>query len=394
MKMEVLENLLSIPIRNGLSKPTKIRGEGVKMIGMGELFANDWIGNMSMDLVPVSEKELVNTLIEEGDLLFARQSLVLDGAGKCSIVTEASEETVFESHLIRIRINRERANPYYLYYYFKSPQGKNSVARLVEQVAAAGIRGKELVKLSVPCPEMSVQNKVADFLCEIDRKILVSSQINRNLQEILCTVYEQKFSLLDKVKTLEEYPVKIYSGGTPSTSKAEYWNGNIPWLASGETAQSFVIETEKHITKEGVDNSSTKWASKYDVVTASAGQGHTRGQTSMLLLDTCVNQSVIVTHAEKQYMPFIYCNICGRYEELRVLSDGTSTRGSLTTKMMAKLSMPDATEQDIVEFSDFAWTIVDKIEKNQHEICKLTMLRDTLLPKLMSGELDVSDLDV
>lgn len=182
MKMEVLENLLSIPIRNGLSKPTKIRGEGVKMIGMGELFANDWIGNMSMDLVPVSEKELVNTLIEEGDLLFARQSLVLDGAGKCSIVTEASEETVFESHLIRIRINRERANPYYLYYYFKSPQGKNSVARLVEQVAAAGIRGKELVKLSVPCPEMSVQNKVADFLCEIDRKILVSSQINRNLQ--------------------------------------------------------------------------------------------------------------------------------------------------------------------------------------------------------------------
>ena len=211
---------------------------------------------------------------------------------------------------------------------------------------------------------------------------------------MMCAVYEQRFSSLDKVRTLEEYPVRIYSGGTPSTAKKEYWNGNIPWLASGETAQSFVIETEKHITQEGVDNSSTKWANKYDVVTASAGQGHTRGQTSMLLLDTCVNQSVIVTHAEKQYMPFIYCNIYGRYEELRVLSDGTSTRGSLTTKIMAKLSMPDVAEQNIIEFADFAWPIIDKIEKSQREICRLTMLRDALLPKLMSGELDVSDLDI
>lgn len=64
--------------------------------------------------------------------------------------------------------------------------------------------------------------------------------------------------------------------------------------------------TDKTITQLGVDNSSTKWASKYDVVTASAGQGHTRGQTTMILLNTCINQSVIVTHAAKEYMPFIF----------------------------------------------------------------------------------------
>ena len=207
-------------------------------------------------------------------------------------------------------------------------------------------------------------------------------------------MYDRCFASVEDTKLLEEYPVKIYSGGTPSTSKSEFWNGSIPWLASGETAQNFVIETEKYITEEGVENSSTKWAQKYDVVTASAGQGHTRGQTSMLLLDTCVNQSVIVTHAEKQYMPFIFCNIFKRYEELRVLSDGTSTRGSLTTKIMAKLAMPDVTEQEIEEFAHFAWPIIDKIEKCQREIAGLADLRDSLLPKLMSGELDVSDLDI
>lgn len=171
-KEEVLENLLLIPIRNGLTKPSKIRGKGVKMIGMGELFSNDRIStDLMMDLVPATEKEIESSSVIEDDLLFARQSLVLEGAGKCSIVTAVKETTVFESHLIRLRINKQLANPRFLYYYFRSPQGKNNIRSIVEQVAAAGIRGKDLVQLKVPCPDIEIQNKVADLLDNIDRKI-------------------------------------------------------------------------------------------------------------------------------------------------------------------------------------------------------------------------------
>ncbi len=208
-------------------------------------------------------------------------------------------------------------------------------------------------------------------------------------------MYMETFGKFEKTKVLEDYPVKIYSGGTPSTSKKEYWEGgDIHWLSSGETANEFVTTTDKTITQLGVDNSSTKWASKYDVVTASAGQGHTRGQTTMILLNTCINQSVIVTHAAKEYMPFIFFNLSGRYEELRVLSDGTSTRGSLTTKIMAKLKMPDVTENTIIKFSDYAWSAISQIEVNLKENEKLACLRDSLLLKLMTGEIDVSDLNI
>lgn len=192
---------------------------------------------------------------------------------------------------------------------------------------------------------------------------------------------------------LEDYPVKIYSGGTPSTKNKEYWNGNICWLSSGETSNSFIISTDKTITEIGLNNSSARWAKKYDVVIASAGQGHTRGQTSMLLLDTCINQSVIVVDAAKELMPFLYFNIASRYEELRGLSDGTSTRGSLSCKIISKLPMPQF-DNNVCEYSDIAWPLINQIESNLQENKRLADIRDTLLPKLMSGELDVSEIDI
>ena len=124
---------------------------------------------------------MANCGIEAGDLLFARQSLVLEGAGKCSIVTEVSEPTVFESHLIRARKNKKKADPYFIFYYFNSSHGRENIKTIVEQVAAAGIRGSDLVKLSIPCPEVSEQRRVARILRSIDERIENNEKINDNL---------------------------------------------------------------------------------------------------------------------------------------------------------------------------------------------------------------------
>ena len=133
---------------------------------------------------------------------------------------------------------------------------------------------------------------------------------------------------------------KIYSGGTPSTKISEYWNGDLNWLSSGETRDTYIYDTEKTITQEGADNSSTKLATKGDIVIASAGQGFTRGQASMVMIDTFVNQSVIVIHPnEKINNYYLLYNLKLRYNQLRQLSDHTSTRGSLTTKIIKDLDI-------------------------------------------------------
>src|SRR5438445_8232084 len=86
-----------------------------------------------------------------------------------------------------------------------------------------------------------------------------------------------------QVKKLREVTLKIFSGGTPDTRNAVYWNGNLPWLSSGETSQLFIRDTFKRITQAGVDNSSTRLAKREDVDVAGAGQGYTRGQPSFCL---------------------------------------------------------------------------------------------------------------
>ena len=88
------------------------------MVGMGEIFSHSRISNIDMERVPVTDKELQNYSLQCNDLLFARQSLVWEGAGKCSVVVEVDEPTVFESHLIRVRIDESIANPLFVYYFF------------------------------------------------------------------------------------------------------------------------------------------------------------------------------------------------------------------------------------------------------------------------------------
>ena len=145
----------------------------------------------------------------------------------------------------------------------------------------------------------------------------------------------------------------IHSGGTPSTEESSYWGGNIKWLSSGETSQRFISDTVDKITEEGVKNSSAKLAKKNNIVMACAGQGKTRGQTSYLLDDMYINQSVIALETNASVLPlYLFYNLSSRYEELRGGSDASSTRGSITTTALKNLPFkyPDlSTQQSIVD---------------------------------------------
>ena len=166
--------------------------------------------------------------------------------------------------------------------------------------------------------------------------------------------------------TLDDVCDRIYSGGTPSTKHSDYWNGDLKWLSSGETSQRFIYDTERKITQKGVDNSSTKLATKGCTVIATAGQGFTRGQASYLMTDTYMNQSVIACKPnEEVILPlYLYYNLDNRYEEFRQLSDGTSTRGGLSGWIVKRMeiNLPPLDVQKRI--TEILYSIDRKIETN------------------------------
>lgn len=293
------------------------------------------------------------------------------------------------TYIITVK-NTEKCSLKYLYYALKLCLLRFKA--LAQGTSTKFLTLKILNSFYVALPSLQEQEHIADTLSMLDNKIELNQKINENLYEMVNAYYTRLFGhVASKMATVGTYSDQIYSGGTPTTSNPAYWDGLYSWFSSGETRNRFVVTTEKTITQSGVDNSSTKPAKKYDIVMASAGQGFTRGQTSMLLIDTYVNQSVIVIHADRVVLPYLFWNLANKYEELRAISDSSSIRGSLTTKMISAFEIPLVTSDLLQTFSDFAWSVIPKIENNLLENMRLVALRDTLLPKLMAGEIDLQE---
>ena len=257
-----------------------------------------------------------------------------------------------------------------------------------------------LMQYSVPDMPLAIQIDITDVLSTLDARIAVNRTINHNLEQMAQAIFKNWF--VDFAPWSGEQPADwhngvlseiaplVYSGGTPNTGITAYWDGNIPWLSSGETRNHFIISPENFITQEGVDNSSTRLAHRFDIVMASAGQGSTRGQTSLLMFDSYVNQSVIVMSGP--YPLYLFLNLSGRYTELRAISDSSSIRGSITTKMLAQLPILVPSKNVLEKFALTISPLIGQIENNLNESMYLATLRDTLLPRLMSGELSVANL--
>jgi len=265
-----------------------------------------------------------------------------------------------------------------------------------------------LCNIQEEIPKQKEQKIIAEKLWILDEKIKISSKGTQNIEKTIQSIFKSWFIDFDgqtkwwdselgmipkgwKVKKLEKI-CDIFSGGTPSTSHNEYWNGEIFWLSSGETRNRFIIDTERKITQSGINNSSTRLGKKYDIVIASAGQGNTRGQVSILFIDSYINQSVIALRSKNEYLYsyFIFCNLKSRYNELRRLSDSHSSRGSLPKNLLEIIDMIVPDNDSLKKFNEIINPMFLLIENNLKTLSNLLDSREVLLPKLMSGEIKIT----
>lgn len=401
-------DLYSEDSRNGLTKPSKVRGSGYKMINMGELFANDRIYDIPMELVPLKDTEKKNAKVEKGDLLFARQSLVLEGAGKCCIVMDVSSLTVFESHLIRVRLDKTKANPLFYYYYFKSPF--SPVSTIVSQCAQAGIRGSDLQELDVSFPPLPVQDRIANILTKYDELIENNQKQIKLLEEAAQRLYKEWFvdlhfpgyKAVPIVKDipngweevcLDETLEKITTGLNPrknfTLGKGENYYVTIKNMGNNDV---FLDEKCDRVDDEAI----VKINNRSDLRTGDflfSGIG-TMGRVYWICIPTNnwnVSESVFTMRANnritKEYLYMVLLsadmqNYCDQN------AHGAAQRGIRMADLRAfRFLLPS---KDILDrFTEVSSPLIRKAQVLREENKKISEARDRLLPKLMSGEIEL-----
>lgn len=387
--------LLEIPLRNGVSKPKSVRGNGYKMVNMGELFSNSRIYDIEMDRAPLTEKEKETSLVEVGDLLFARQSLVFSGAGKCSIIKEVCESTTYESHLIRARINRDLASPDYMYYYFSSPQGRGRIQSIVEQVSAAGIRGSDLSKLDVSVPSLEIQEKIADILCCFDDKIELNNKINANLQQQAQAIFKSWFVDFEpwggeKPSTWIDAPlgtfVEIKRGGSPRPIKDFLADNGLRWLKISDVTSlnsPFVLDIKEHIKKEGLRK--TVYLNVGELVLSNSA---TPGIPKILDVDSCIHDGWLYFPKSQFSKYWLYLFFLYIRKKLVALGNG-SVFTNLKTDILKAYMVMKPTEDILAKFDEIVTPMFAAMLNCDRENARLASLRDNLLPKLMNGEIEI-----
>ncbi|WP_419510031.1 restriction endonuclease subunit S [Candidatus Allofournierella excrementavium] len=394
-------DLYEVPSRNGLTKPSKVRGTGYKMINMGELFANNRIYDIPMEFVPLTDSEKKNCKVERDDLLFARQSLVLEGAGKCSIIMDVSPMTVFESHLIRIRLNHAKAHPMFYYYYFSS--SCSPIKSIVSQCAQAGIRGSDLGELYVEFPPLATQRRIADILSAYDDLIENNRKQIKLLEESAQRLYKEWFVDLrfpghEHTKIMNGVPegwgiyrfsdkVDIMSGGTPKTDNPNYYNGTIPFYTPKDSDDAFfAFETITNITEEGLNNCNSRLYPKNTVIITARG---TVGKTTLLAVPMAMNQSCYALKSDNIKAPYyLFFALNKEIASLKAMSNG-GVFNTIIVKTFDSIHIAIPSNNLITSFETLVTPIMEQIKTKTREIFVLVEARDRLLPKLMSKEVEV-----
>lgn len=421
-KFVTFETIFSVPLKNGLTRPKAVRGLGIKFINMGELFSYDRIFNMRTDRVQVSEKES-HFLLEKFDLLFARQSLVLSGAGKCSIFLADDEPYAFESHLIRARLNSDVAYSPFFFYFFNSSLGREGIESIVEQVAAAGIRGSDLAQLPIPLPPLPTQKAIAHILNTLDDKIELLRQMNETLEAMAKALFQSWFVDFDPVRKKAEgiptgLPKEIEDLFPSEFEESEL--GEIPkgWKVGklGDVADNINIKAHassfngietyvglEHIPRNSISLSSfgksaDVQSDKSRFVKNDILFGKLRPYFHKVVfapLDGICSTDILVIRPKVIfYFGFVLMHVSSKslIEHTTNCSNGTRMpRTNWGDVSKFEVPIPNSPNSILENFNFQIDYFTRAITANNESIDSLSSLRDSLLPKLISGELELSD---
>ena len=349
--------------------------------------------------------KLKNVEIIQGDVLL---NITGDSVARCCIVPSEILPARVNQHVAIIRPRKEELDNHYLLYYLQHYK------RQLLQIASAGATRNAITKamienLILPCPKsLDDQRRIASILSSLDRKIELNNKINADLEEMAQAIFKNWFVDFEPFKNgkfvdselgmiPEGWKVgclgdmgAVVCGKTPSKSNSNYYGGDIPFIKIPDMhGNVFVESSEDRLTELGSLSQIKKLIPPYSLMVSCIA---TVGLVSINTKPSHTNQQIntVIPH-NKSALFYLYQYIKNNEELLKNMGRGGTTTLNVNTRSFSNIRLLIPSEIALEQFHRVVEGLFKKIELNLHESRTLSTLRDTLLPRLMSGELEVPE---
>jgi type I restriction enzyme S subunit len=402
------ETLFAVPPRNGLYKGKEFQGRGIRLVKMNQLFGERRIRSLSegYDRIELSEKERQSVLLKKGDLLFSRTSVVADGVGKCSLIVEADEDLAWDSNIIRIRLNTAIADPEFYFYFFNSPQGRDTVKRLSSGAAVTTITGTGLSKSVVRFTQLSIQRRIAGILSAYDDLIENNQRRIKILEEMARSLYREwfvhfRFPGHDKVKmvssplgpmpqgwevkTIQQFG-QVITGKTPSKATPEFYGEDMPFLKTPDMhGNMFILETGDRLSTSGAESQASKTIPAGSICVSCIG---TIGVVSLTIQKCQTNQQInSVVLKEGVTREFLFLRMQDLKQKLENLGSTGATMGNVNKGKFESIEIIVPPDPLLGRYHQLVEPQFSQTLNLSRRIQNLRRTRDLMLPRLLSGEM-------
>lgn len=310
----------------------------------------------------------------------------------------------------------------FAYYLFISQNTKNYFFYEVTGTTIFNLSLKSIKNTIFPIPPLDEQEAIARFLDyktkQIDdligkkealiekldekRTSLISHAVTKGLDPIV-PMKDSGIEWLGEVpkhcrRGKLNYFCQIISGGTPDRNNPDFWEGNIPWVKTGEINYQNVYSTEECITKEGLNSSSTTLVKPETVLMAMYGQGNTRGRVAILKIEAAFNQAcVAISPLNNLNVYFLYYYLISAYKYIRDTGN-ESSQMNLSAGIIGKINIlvPNLQDQQkVVQYLDKKTNQIDQQKaKIQEAIERLKEYRTSLITNAVTGKIDVRQVPI
>ena len=350
--------------------------------------------------------------VEPGDIVLAtrQQSDNLPILAMPAIIPSSlkAKKIIYGTNLYKVENHSEVTNDF-LFWQLKTPDYIDYISSVKTGSVVRMVTKKNVEDYVFRCPPKEVRDRISKLLWGLDRKIELNNKINADLEEMAQAIFKNWFvdfepfkdgKFMDselgmipegwKVGRLDEI-ADVVGGSTPSKAKPEYYTQKgIAWLTPKDLSNHPAVYTSRgeiDITEEGYNSTSTKLMPKGTVLFTSRAP---IGYISIAQNDICTNQGFKSLVPKKAGTCFLYCFLKYVTPEIENKSTG-STFKEASGSLMKSLQVIIPEQNVFEEFEAIVSPLFARIESLEKENSRLSLLRDTLLPRLMSGELEVPE---